>query len=154
MKLRQHEFVCLTLSCTSNQVTYTPSALHLSNREIYPNLWQTYPLESHLSSPLTATMKQFNWTQVKIITQNEAFFLQVFTIVPLHPSYIRSVVFVHSGSYPVCDWWLQHVCVHYVKSNLLYLIYTAQIHLHGMLVALSDNWSPQTQLNGSQDTAL
>ena len=83
--------ICLTLSCTSNQVTYTPSALRLSNREIYPNLWQTYPLESYLSSPLTATMKQFNWTQVKIITQDEVFFQQVCMIVPLHPSYVRSV---------------------------------------------------------------
>ena len=92
MKLRQHEFVCLTLSFTSNQVTYTPSALRLSSREFYPNLWQIYPQESHLTSPLTTTMKQFNWTQVKIVTQDEAFFLQVCTTVPLHPSCIRSVV--------------------------------------------------------------
>ena len=59
------------------QVTYTPSALRLSNCEIYPNLWQLYPQESHLTSPMTALMKQFNWTQVKIITQDEAFFQQV-----------------------------------------------------------------------------
>jgi hypothetical protein len=64
------------------QVTYTPSALQLSNHEFYPNLRQIYPQESHLISPLITIMKQFNWTQLKIITQDEALFQQVcnFTI--------------------------------------------------------------------------
>ena len=74
--------LCHTLSFVSNyhiiiSVTYTPSALHLSNREVYPYLWQIYPQVSHLTSPLIAIMKQFNWSQLKIITQDEEFFQQV-----------------------------------------------------------------------------
>ena len=106
------------------QVTYTPSALRLRNREIYPNLWQIYPQESYLTSPMTAVVKLFNWTQVKIITQDEAFFQQVCLCIPVVSGISRWLM--HGTT--CCDNDYVHRCVHKANGNLQAYFFLSNCH--------------------------
>ena len=59
------------------QISYTPSSDYLSNRQLFPSLWRTYPPEANISSPIIAILKRYNWTKMKILTQEEDLFLTV-----------------------------------------------------------------------------
>ncbi len=43
----------------------------------FPNFWRTHTSEANLASSVLAVMKEYNWTVIKIITQEEALFTDV-----------------------------------------------------------------------------
>ncbi|XP_064382160.1 gamma-aminobutyric acid type B receptor subunit 1-like [Halichondria panicea] len=55
-------------------MSYASSSDILSNGDRFPNFWRTYPTESNLANSVLALMKQYNWKQLKIISQNEPIF--------------------------------------------------------------------------------
>jgi hypothetical protein len=59
------------------QISYTPNSELLSNRRLFPNVWKTFPPVSSLHSPTIAILRQYNWTKLKVITQDEDLFRQV-----------------------------------------------------------------------------
>ena len=69
-------------------MSYASSSDILSNGDRFPNFWRTYPTESNLANSVLALMKQYNWKQLKIISQNEPIFTSVSSIITDCSTYI------------------------------------------------------------------
>jgi len=61
----------------SLQISFSSSVETLNNRDIFPNVWRTHPNEANLANAVLAIMKEFSWTEIKIITQDESLFTGV-----------------------------------------------------------------------------
>ena len=59
------------------QLSYASSTGSLSDRTRFPNLWRTYPSEDNIAKAVIALVKQYNWKQLKIITEDESLFTSV-----------------------------------------------------------------------------
>ena len=59
------------------QISYTATSELLSDRELFPSVWRMYPSVLALYSPVIAILRQYTWTKLKIITQDESLFREV-----------------------------------------------------------------------------
>ncbi len=96
-------------------MSYASSSDVLSERERYPNFWRTYPPETKLVNSVLAVMTQYNWKQVKIITQDEPIFIAVSTTHA--PIYIYQHIRKHTDTHTHC------VSITNLKLNYKHFVY-------------------------------
>lgn len=58
-------------------MSYVSSSPILSNRRRFKSFWRTYPSDIGVTDAVLAVMEEYNWTQLKILTQEETLFIEV-----------------------------------------------------------------------------
>ena len=58
-------------------MSFSSSLEALNDRKKFPNFWRTHPSEGNLADVMLAIMKEYDWTRIKIITQEESLFVDV-----------------------------------------------------------------------------
>lgn len=58
-------------------MSYASAVDTLSDRQRFPHFWRTHTAESNLAASVIGIMKEYGWTVLKIITQQESLFVEV-----------------------------------------------------------------------------